>query len=127
MSVHHINGEMIRGIKIPADDSQPITHVDIPIQYPKLKEFLGGWVERVHTATMPVMECGCHTVLIVDEEGVMKRLPQNRRATIYYQFAYGILGDAYLVGEGLVTSDDGFPDLDFVGLIEGFEVPSELL
>ena len=54
--------------------------------------------------------CGT-TIMLVDDEGLLRDSPYNARASILSQYPCGLVGDALLVAEGMV---DGEPDI--VGL-----------
>lgn len=63
-----------------------------------------------------------HTLaIIVDEEGLLKRLPPNPRASLLS--STGLVGTAVLVAEGMVAGEPGEPpEPDFVGLPEAITV-----
>lgn len=90
---------------IPADSSVPMELKLIPNTLQAMQQYVGGYIERVHTAVMPELACGCPMVMMVNEDGLARQLPFNPRATAYYPYANGIVGDAILMGEGLVAPD----------------------
>lgn len=106
--------------KVPAKESSPVTEKDIESVYPGLKEDepngVGGWIERVSTPViMTDAERGMiRLVFIVDEEGLLKDKPVNKRMNYFYPFN-PIHGDAYFVGE-----QDGPEGPDFVALPDTF-------
>lgn len=110
---------------IPAHPDTPMELKLIPNTLEALQSYVGGYIERVFTRRMPALPCRCGTIMLVNEEGLMRRLPYNSRATeFYYPHSPGIMGDAILLGEGIVQPDkmshsydpeDG-PDTDFFSL-----------
>lgn len=52
-----------------------------------------------------------HTIMLVDDVGLIKDSPYNARASILSRYPCGLVGDALVVAEGMV---DGEPDI--VGL-----------
>jgi hypothetical protein len=107
---------------IPADTDIPMEFKIIGNSLDNLRSLIGGgWIEIVRTKFMPRFDCGCHTALVIDEDGLMKRLPQNPRASILYPHGDGIVGDAFLIGEGYVMDSNGDPDMDFISLPPEFK------
>ena len=53
-----------------------------------------------------------HTIMLVDDEGLLRDSPYNARASILSRYPCGLVGDALVVGVG--TVDDG--EQDVVGL-----------
>lgn len=87
---------------IPADQTQPMEFKTLKNNWYSLGEFLGGYLERVSTDLMPELHCGCRMVMAVNENGHLQHLPLNARASLFYPYSPGIVGDAFMVGEGLV-------------------------
>lgn len=106
----------MRVIVIPANEKELMLEVDLEsMAYPAINRLLEArqgtrWVERVQTPWLhalaqedydPATRMGGprwpSVSMIVDEEGGLKPLPVNRRASVFYG---GIIaGDAVLVGE----------------------------
>jgi hypothetical protein len=105
---------------IPADTDIPMQFKCIGTGWQDVNKFLGGYVESVHTEHMPELACGCAMVMLVDEEGLLKRLPFNTRASIYYPFGPGISGDAIVLGQGLVSYNHAEAEPDWFGLPQEF-------
>lgn len=103
---------------IPADDSIPMELKCIGTSLDDLRKLVGGgWIEIVRTEPMPRLSGQDRVSMVVDEEGLIKNLPVNRRATKHY-YPYPpnqIHGDAFLIGEGTMYTSDG-PDRDFLSL-----------
>ena len=92
----------MRGFKIPVDDRTPITEEELPETWEGFTELLGGYMEIVHIPRWAKrLGLAWQPVMIVDEEGLLKKLPFNRRATaLYTDFYFGvnmIAGGAYLL------------------------------
>lgn len=116
-----------RAIKIPARGTiEESSEVDF--RFPAMNRLLYGdgnvTVERVRPYGLATFNNtlvnGNEVVLIVDEDGMAKRLPFNSRASFIYGWQFHgqpILGDAYLVGETVAHYEDG-PDWVFTGLPE---------
>lgn len=101
---------------IPADSDTRMSLGVIHNQYQSLQNMVKGYIEIVRTEYMPELSCGCRIVMVVNEEGRLKGLEQNIRAGVYYPHA-PIVGDAILVGEGLVKSPwDEEAEPDFFSL-----------
>lgn len=103
---------MVQGIIIPADNTAPLTAAALD----SLEDFqraVGGWFEAVDIP-------GLGVTMYVNEEGLIRDLPFNRRATYLWRFHVPQARDARLVGDVAVvglTDDEG----------EITELPSELL
>jgi len=101
---------MVQGIIIPADNTVPLRTATLD----SLEDFqraVGGWIEAVDIPVLGV-------TMYVNEEGLIRDLPFNRRATFLWRFHVPQARDARLVG-----------DVAVVGLIddegENTELPSE--
>lgn len=115
----------MKAIKIPHDITRPMETVDIDKGWQAMASAIGGeYIERVrigdHTKEPSVRFEDA--VLIVDETGMLKRLPVNLRAALLYGFSkHGqpIFGDALIVGEGFTFDSEEGPGTDFCDLPEG--------
>ncbi|CAN3702733.1 hypothetical protein MMX123_02763 [Microbacterium sp. MM2322] len=102
---------MVQGIIIPADNTAPLRASTLD----SLKDFqraVGGWFEAVDIPDLSV-------TMYVNEEGLIRDLPFNRRATFLWRFHVPQARDARLVGDVAVvgvTDDEG----------ENTELPHEL-
>jgi len=82
---------------IPANPFEPIRFLDIEEGLKPMQELVGGYIEAVR---LPDIE------MYVDEEGLLKGLPLNIRATLLYRQAVseefrdqvGCVGDAVAFG-----------------------------
>ena len=102
---------MVQGIVIPADNTAPIraSPLDSLEDYQRA---VGGWFEVVDIPDLGV-------TMYVNEEGLIRDMPFNRRATFLWRFHVPQARDARLVGDVAVvglTDDEG----------ENTELPSEL-
>ena len=122
MSHTHTRADDLLVFWIPSDVDITMQLKIIPNNLAGLKSLVDGWIERVSTELMPRLSCGCPTVMMVDEEGLLRGKPDNPRATLLYPWASGIVGDAYLVGEGVVDAPDPteIAEPDCVGLSPNF-------
>lgn len=102
---------MVQGIIIPADNTAPLraSTLDSLEDYQRA---VGGWIEAVDIPDLGV-------TMYVNEEGLIRDLPFNRRATFLWRFHVPQARDARLVGDVAVvglTDEEG----------ESTELPSEL-
>jgi hypothetical protein len=88
---------MVRGVLIPAIDSHDLTACDA-VELGDYQRAVGGWIEAVD---LPAFG----STLFVNEEGLLRGLPFNRRATFLWWFHVSsarsharLVGDALLVG-----------------------------
>lgn len=83
-----------------------------------LSSFVDGYIEVVRSPHLPELECGCRVVMVVNEEGLLRRLPRNSFATLIYGQPPGIMGDVFLVSEGPVrgSNPEDDPEPDFFSL-----------
>lgn len=102
----------INSIVIPADEEQPLDQCQLkPTSLADYQERVGGYIEGVDLLRPPAR-------MYVNEEGKVRGLPMNRRATMLLwmhnrAFRYGdvIAGDALLVGPvGKESQDTAVPD-----------------
>lgn len=107
----------MRTIKVPADNNEELSIVEVDTVYPGLKELLNGWVERVGTQ---IREGNDRLCFVVNEEGILKNLPYNYRASQLYPGR--IHGDAYFMLEGMVMQAEGYEEPDFKSLPDDFGV-----
>lgn len=111
---------MARVVLIPADPQDAIRDVEVPdVRLENLQRLIGGgYIERVTSG--PLRDSASSEdnlpVMVVDEEGRLKHLRYNERATILYVPAasrqmHWIAGDAIVVGEGMTPEGPDFIDL----------------
>lgn len=88
---------MVRGVLIPAADSHDVTAYDA-VELEDYQRAVGGWIEAVDLSAFG-------STLFLNEEGLLRGLPFNRRATFLWWFHVPsarnqarLLGDALLVG-----------------------------
>jgi hypothetical protein len=107
-------GEILRinSIVIPADEGQSLDQHQLkPASLADYQELVGGYIEAVDLTHPPAR-------MYVNEEGKLRGMPVNRRATMLLwmhnrAFRYGdiIAGDAFLVGPvGRGSNDTTVPD-----------------
>lgn len=93
---------MVQGIVIPADNTAPLS-VGTLDSLEDYQRVVGGWIEAVDVPNLGV-------TMYVNEEGLIRDLPFNRRATFLWQFNVPQARDARLVGDVAVvglTDDEG--------------------
>ena len=104
---------MVRALIIPAAEHEPITECEVN----RLEDYqaaVGGWVEPVDIPALSV-------TVYVNEEGLLRQLPFNPRATfLWWYFVPEARQTAMLVGQALVT---GLPDRSG----DSTDVPSEVV
>lgn len=106
---------------VPADTDIPMEMKAVANDWRALAQLVGGYFEVVRGRYMPELPCGCMMAMGVNETGLLRRLPANPRVDVFYPFPPGICGDVFLVGEGLVKTQDG-DDVDFLSLPEAMKV-----
>lgn len=111
----------VQAIKVPVDIKEPIELIEVETTYGAegdLKSVIGGWIEIVRPHAMRSLE----HVLVIDEEGRLKDLPVNIRASYLYgtfsdehRKGHGqpICGLAIIISEGMVMQPEGYPEPDF--------------
>lgn len=102
---------MVQGIIIPADNTAPL-RTDPLDSVEDFRRAVGGWFEAVDIPDLGV-------TMYVNEEGLIRDLPFNRRATFLWRFHVPQARDARLVGDVAVvglTDDEG----------ENTELPKDL-
>lgn len=91
----------------------------IACNYAGLQRAVGGYVTPypLSLIDLPELPCGCDLAVLVDEDGMMKRLEHNDRMNAYLNmrgFQQPILGDALVVAQGPVGKGEyeywGLPD-----------------
>lgn len=93
---------MVRGVLIPATDSRDLTAYEA-IELEEYQRAVGGWIE---TVDLPAFG----STMLVNEEGLLRGLPFNRRATFLWWFHVpSARSRARLVGDALLV---GLPDED---------------
>ncbi|WP_409048502.1 DUF3846 domain-containing protein [Microbacterium sp. HA-8] len=104
---------MVKALVIPTAAGEPITECEVN----KLKDYqavLGGWIEPVDIPALGV-------TVYVNEEGLMRNLPFNPRATfLWWYFVPEARQRAMLVGPALIS---GMPDRSG----DSTDVPSEVV
>lgn len=102
---------MVEGIIIPADNNAPLGTATLD-SLEDYQRAVGGWIEAVDIPDLGV-------TMYVNEEGLIRDLPYNRRATFLWRFHVPQARDARLMGDVAVvglTDDEG----------ENAELPIEL-
>lgn len=107
----------LRILKVPADHDLPMEFVQIDDNLQSMRDAIGGGYLQELRRVSPQTElpCGCHLVMVVDEDGKMKALDINPRATAYYEYDI-IRGNVFFVGEGPKRDADGEVTTDFISL-----------
>jgi len=113
----HLPDNPIRVLWIPTDVRKDIEFTWIGNSLQAMQNLVGGPLEIVPQAPMryslPKLDCGCNSVLVVNEDGHMTPNRANPRASYYYP---GIVGNAFIVGEGLLRKINGRGDDEMVFL-----------
>lgn len=92
------------------EDNGTETLKELDNHWPMVREELGGWIEQVRINTR------LDVVMLVDEEGLVKRLPMNSKAMRHYT---GIIaGKAIFVG----LSGSHMPEEEWTDLPEDFKL-----
>lgn len=93
---------MVQGIIIPADNTAPLRTATLD-SLADYQRAVGGWIEAVDIPDLGI-------TMYVNEEGLIRDLPFNRRATFLWRFQVPQARDARLVGNVAVmglTDDEG--------------------
>lgn len=93
---------MVEGIIIPAGNTAPLTTRTLD-SLEDYQRAVGGWIEAVDIPDLGV-------TMYVNEEGLIRDLPFNRRATFLWRFHVPQARDARLAGDVAVvglTDDEG--------------------
>lgn len=104
---------------VPADPARPPEFKATSFKFPELGTFVDGYIEIVRSPHLPKLECGCGLVMVVNEEGLLMRLPQNSFGSLLYAGPTPICGDIFLAAEGPVVyseNPDDDPEPDLFGL-----------
>ncbi|VXB66961.1 DUF3846 domain-containing protein [Frigoribacterium sp. 9N] len=88
---------MVKGLWVPVDDNAPIEQRELA-GLDDYQDVVGGWIEPVDVPSLGV-------TIYVNEEGLIRQLPLNPRATFLWWFHVPqarqkamLVGDALLVG-----------------------------
>jgi hypothetical protein len=110
----HTRRDELEVFWIPADLDIPCELKVITNTITALQKMVGGHIEMVpySMVTLPALDCGCTARLVANEDGFIKRLPYNDRASqICLQ---ELVGDILVIAEGPIskTEDDlwGLPE-----------------
>lgn len=91
---------------IPADPDTPMELKLIPNTLQAMQNFVGGYIEARRHGGMPFLPCGCEMTMVMNEEGRLKNLAINRRASLLYpNEGRGVVGEVFMVGQGRVEPD----------------------
>jgi hypothetical protein len=109
----------INSIVIPAEEEQPLDQRQLkPASVADYQELVGGYIEAVDLTHPPAR-------MYVNEEGKVRGMPMNRRATMLLwmhnkSFRYGdiIAGDAFIVGPDRGGNDTAISD-EYMQLLFG--------
>ena len=105
MGLHtHRRTDELHVFFVPIDTDEAMGMKVVSHDWRSIKDLLGGYIEEVSTELMPVLDCGCRVVMLVDEEGMLKGLGQNLRASSVYPHG-AIRGPAVFVAEGPVKTE----------------------
>lgn len=86
-------------------------------EWDAMRRLIGGFIEILRSELMPELPCGCLMVMVVDEEGAIRNRVPNPVASRLVSRV--VVGDVFLVGEGLVgTKKDHH--IDFFSLPQAF-------
>ena len=102
---------MVQGIIIPADNTAPLRVATLD-SLDDYQQAVGGWIEAVDIPDLGV-------TMYVNEEGLIRDLPFNRRATFLWRFQVPQARDVRLVGDVAIV---GLTDSEG----ENAELPREL-
>lgn len=103
---------MVKGIYVPADDSEALEIRELE----KLEDYqaaVGGWIEAVDVPSLGV-------TIYVNEEGLVRRLPFNPRASFLWWYHVPGAHQAMLVGDVIIV---GPPDDNG----DGTDVPEKVV
>lgn len=113
----------MKTVKVTTDNKISIIDVDFD-DFRSIKQAIGGHFETVHTQLMADYFKDPSLIMLVDEEGRIKKLPVNPvGCTLYRGIIAGDLIFARIAGEGIVAPDDAEDLKDrllhtFIGLQE---------
>lgn len=98
-------------VKVSTDDVVSLIDIDFDNSR-EIRNAIGGHFEIVHTHLMDAYFKDPSIVMLVDEEGLLKRLPMNVFGSLMYgaaEHGHLIVGDlilAKVVGEDITAPDD---------------------
>lgn len=113
----------MKTVKVTTDNKISIIDVDFD-DFRSIKQAIGGHFETVHTQFMEDYFKDPSLIMLVDEEGRIKKLPVNPvGCTLYRGIIAGDLIFARIAGEDIVAPDDAEDLKDrllhtFIGLQE---------
>jgi len=110
----HLRAEELHVFWIPAIPSLPMEYKIINNSWEDLGRLVGGYIELIHPE-LELLPCGCSAAMIVNDQGMIYRLPPNIRATTLYPHGE-VVGDVVILGEGLIKNGGSEPEMDFVSL-----------
>lgn len=118
----HLPDNPVKVLWIPTSISKDMEFTWIGNTYQAMQTLVGGPLQIVPKTAMryslPTLHCGCDTVLVVNEEGHMTQNRANPRASYYYP---GVVGNAFIVGQGLLNKLDKDDDeMIFLSLSEDY-------
>lgn len=114
----HSRADELHVFWIPAIASLPMEYKIINNSWEDLGRLVGGYIELIHPS-MPELPCTCTAAMIVNDQGMVYRLPPNPRASLVYPHTQ-VVGDVVILGEGLVKNGEDEPEMDFVSLPSEF-------
>lgn len=97
----HKKTNFINVLRVPADANAPIRIKTLINNWQSIVGCLDGYFQAIPSSQLPILPCGCPMVMLVDEDGQLKRLPVNER--VMHLYPEPLVGDVLLVGEGLVS------------------------
>ena len=112
-------------IVIPADPTQPC-RLEYPHTLRDMQNLVGGYIEAVrvdkgrflHPELPPGVRAGHDVTLYVNEEyRLIENAQYNERASRFYPWAGGILGDAFICGAPTFDGEDRDAPNDLIELL----------
>ena len=103
---------MVKGIYVPVDQSEPLEQRE----FATLEDYqaaVGGWIEAVDVPSLGI-------TIYVNEEGLLRHLPFNPRASFLWWYHVPGAHQAMLVGNAIIV---GAPDEDG----DSTDVPQEVI
>lgn len=101
----------MKTVKVTTDNKISLIDVDFS-DFKSIQRAIGGHFETVHTQLMADYFKDTSVIMLVDEEGLIKGLPENALGSALYgtpQHGYPIVGDlifARISGEDIVAPND---------------------
>lgn len=102
----------MKTVKVTTDNVVSIIDVDFDDNKDIQRAIGGGYFETVHTTLMHAVFEDESLIMIVDESGLLKQLPENMLGCVLYgtyEHGYPIVGDlvfARIRGEDIIGLDD---------------------